>query len=35
MYFSGINTFKAFLKDFVFAWYFYVNSGIRVAYGFP
>jgi hypothetical protein len=32
MYFSGINPFKAFLKDFVFAWYFYFNSGIRVAY---
>lgn len=32
MYFSGVSPFKAFKLDPVFARYFFVNSGIRVAY---
>lgn len=32
MYFTGVNPFRAFIKDFIFAKYFFINSGIRVAY---
>lgn len=32
MYFKGVNPFKAFIKDPVFSYYYFINSGIRVAY---
>lgn len=32
MYFSGVNPIKALIKDPVFAWHFYMTSGVRVAY---
>ena len=32
MYFKGVNPIKTFLKSPVFAWHFFINSGIRVIY---
>ena len=32
MYFRGVNPVKAFIKDPIFSYYYFINSGIRVAY---
>jgi hypothetical protein len=32
MYISGVSPFRAFAADPVFAWYFFMNSGLRTAY---